>query len=201
MYRQRRVACPGVREEGARRAVWKLLRLVIVLAAATAVAAGAAAQASAAGASGQAIVNRPVGDLGQTTPPSEPTGHRPAPGWTSLVIKVDAGLSAASIRQLVADHGGEPRTSIPALHLLVVDVPSHQVGAVRAGYAKDPRVKSVELDRVRKVAAAPSDPDYGSQWSLPRIGLDMVYGSVSTCGSVFVVLLERVIHDDMPVLV
>ena len=51
-------------------------------------------------------------------------------------------------------------------------------------------VVRVERDAVRTAEAVPSDPGYDSQWSLPRIGWDQVYGSVHPSGSAVVAVLD-----------
>src|SRR5207244_6869713 len=86
----------------------------------------------------------------------------------------------------------------PALRVVVVDVSSGQLQSIRGRYQKDKRVKSVELDFVRRAAATPSDPLYPTQWNLPRIGWDQVYGSVTPSGTSTIAILDTGVDASHP---
>ena len=62
----------------------------------------------------------------------------------------------------------------------------------------NPAVARVDLDRTRSAEAEPSDTEYASQWSLPRIGFDQVFGSVSPSGSAVVALLDTGVDASHP---
>src|SRR5207244_3061749 len=62
----------------------------------------------------------------------------------------------------------------------------------------DPSVTRVEPDATRDVSATPSDSGYSQQWSLPRIGWDLVYGSVAPTGSATVAVLDTGIDASHP---
>src|SRR2546426_476706 len=145
---------------------------------------------------GQAVPAPPPVNTSQ--PPSEPSGHRPAVGTVSLLVKLVSGLTTAQEQALLTAYGGTERTSISALHLYVVDVPAAQATAIGARYLADRRVKSVELDHVRKTAASPSDPLYSSQWNLPQIGWDHVYGSVTPTGTATIAILDTGVDASHP---
>src|SRR5690349_4511011 len=143
MYRQRRVLYP-LHHKAAKQAVWKLLRFGVLLAGILVLGAAVASQ----GASASTVAEPSAGQPADPPSPSEPSGHRPASGTTSLLVKLNATLPADQVKQLVNNDGGSERTIIPALRLVVVDVPSSQLESIRGRYQKDKRVKSVELDNV-----------------------------------------------------
>ena len=59
-------------------------------------------------------------------------------------------------------------------------------------------VTRVEVDRSREKAGVPNDTDYGTQWALPRIGWDQVYGSVDPSGSAKVAVLDTGVDASEP---
>ena len=72
----------------------------------------------------------------------------------------------------------------------MVDVPAGDVSSFVDAYAADADVASVDRDRTRDAEAAPSDPAYGDQWSLPQIGWDQVYGSAQPAGFATLAVLD-----------
>ncbi|MCJ7795778.1 MAG: S8 family serine peptidase, partial [Thermoleophilia bacterium] len=69
-------------------------------------------------------------------------------------------------------------------------IPSAVAVDVVAALRADPSVLRVEADRTRSAEAAPSDPSYDTQWALPKIGWDQVFGTVSPTGSATVAVLD-----------
>src|SRR5207302_229631 len=191
----RRVHIPD--QQTSRGAAWKVLRLMVVSAGAVVLGAAVAAQGASASAP-QSFTERPVAPFANQAPPSEPTGHRPAAGTTSLLVKLNTNLSADQARQLVTDNGGSERATVPAVRVVVVDVPSGELQSIRGRYQKDKRVKSVELDFVRKAAATPSDPLYPTQWNLPRIGCVKIYGSVTPTDTSTLAILDTGLDASHP---
>src|SRR5215471_3318165 len=86
-------------------------------------------------------------------------------GTSSLIVKLVNGLSPAEQAAVIARNGGIERSSIPALRLHTVDVPTAQLEAIRHNYESDPQVVRVEVNRTRQAEAAPSDPFYSGQWA------------------------------------
>src|SRR4030095_9695371 len=101
------------------------------------------------------------------------------PATSSLLVKLVPGLSAEQEANVIARNGGITLSSIPALHLYVVAVPASEGGVAAARYQADPQVQHVEANKTRVSESIPSDPLYGNQWYLPRIGWDQVFGSVA----------------------
>ena len=61
-----------------------------------------------------------------------------------------------------------------------------------------PSVLRVEVDRERSVEGTPGDPLYTSQWSLPRIGWDKIYGRVQPVGRAIVAILDTGVDAGHP---
>jgi len=130
--------------------------------------------------------------------PTEPLGVRPHSGTVSLLVQVTAGLSSRELTAVVAAGGGAERASIPALHLLVVDVSAGRETATIAAYKADRAVRSVEIDHTRAARASPSDPSYPNQWALPAIGWDSVFGSVTPTSTATVAVLDTGVDGSQP---
>src|SRR5437660_3133667 len=181
-----------------RKALWKLVRVVVFLGGALVLGAAGAAQSVAGSSTAQGVAEPSGGAGNRSSPPTEPGGHRPAPGTTSVLVKLNTSFSADEARQLVAANGGSERATIPALRVVVVDIPSGQLQSVRGRYQKDKRVRSVEVDNTRKAAGTPSDPLYSMQWNLPKIGWDQVYGSVTPSGTATLAILDTGVDASHP---
>ena len=64
----------------------------------------------------------------------------------------------------------------------------------------DASVARVEADTSRAAEASPSDPSFASQWSLPKIGWDQAFGTVTPTGSATVAILDTGVdaaHPDL----
>ena len=181
-----------------RKALWKLVRVVVFLVGALVLGAAGAAQSVAGSSTAQGVAEPSGGAGNRSSPPTEPGGHRPAPGTTSVLVKLNTSFSADEARQLVAANGGSERATIPALRVVVVDIPSGQLQSVRGRYQKDKRVRSVEVNNTRKAAGTPSDPLYSMQWNLPKIGWDQVYGSVTPSGTATLAILDTGVDASHP---
>ena len=146
-------------------------------------------------------------DTSSAPSPSD-TSSAPAPSVTttqavtnsaSLIVQTIAGLTDADIADAIAAGGGTEVSSIPALHLHVVDVNAATVADSLTEYRADPRVESVDRDRTRDAEATPNDPAYVDQWALPQIGWDQAYGSTTISGiSTIAVLDTGVQSSDVP---
>jgi hypothetical protein len=99
-------------------------------------------------------------------------------------------MSAEQEQALVQRNGDSKRASVPALRLLVVEVPNDKAAEHGKRYQSDSQVQRVESDTRRKAAAAPNDSAYADQWALPKIGWDSVYGSVPADGSASIAVLD-----------
>jgi len=90
--------------------------------------------------------------------------------------------------------------SIPKLRIYVVEVPAADLEAVAQSYQNDSRIERVEINKTRQVEGSPSDPFFGNQWSLPKIGWDQVFGNVTPSGTAKVAVLDTGVeasHEDL----
>ena len=101
-----------------------------------------------------------------------------APSSSTLLVRLTGGLTADQQLDVITRNGGTVVSAIAPLRMYVVEVPSDLEAASITAYRADTGVESVDIDRAREAQAVPSDPDYGSQWALPAIGWDRVYGQI-----------------------
>jgi len=79
-----------------------------------------------------------------------------------------------------------------------VTIPSSSADAGVASLQANVDVVRVEVDSTRDVGATPDDTNYSSQWSLPKIGWDQVYGTVHPSGSATVAVLDTGVNTAHP---
>ena len=123
-----------------------------------------------------------------------------APAPASLLVKLVPGLTPIAQMDVITRNGGMETSSIPALRLHVVEVVAVELAAVTTRYQSDPLVEHVEENRVRISEAIPSDPLYTSQWALPRIQWDSVFGALDVPGTATVAILDTgvdALHPDL----
>jgi hypothetical protein len=118
----------------------------------------------------------------------------------SLLVKLAPGLTPDVQTAVIARNGGVELSSIPALRLHAVVVSVAELAAVKARYEADPLVEHVEDNLVRISEAIPTDPLYTSQWVLPQIGWDQVFGVLDVSGVATVAILDTGVdarHPDL----
>ena len=129
-----------------------------------------------------------------TPEPSAAPAGEPRP----YLITFAAGTSDARQLEILATAGATDVEAIPqlALRSILLDatVLTDQLATLRAV----PDVARVEPDRIRDVEAAPTDSSYAEQWSLPHIGWEELYGSVSIAGSATVAVLDTGVDASHP---
>ena len=122
------------------------------------------------------------------------------PTAASLIVKMVSGLSTEEQATVIAANGGTETSSIPALRLHIVEVPASELSTIIQNYQNDSRVVRVEENKERKAEGEPSDTDYLSQWALPKIGWDQVFGTITPAGSATVAVLDTGVdssHDEL----
>jgi hypothetical protein len=130
------------------------------------------------------------------TPTPSPS---PAPvATTSYIVTFRAASSAAQQAAALAAVGAVETASILQLQMAMVELVASSAPADAATLAADPQVRSVERDHSRDVKAAPSDPRYTDQWSLPRIGWDTLHAKGLPAGSVIVAVLDTGVDARQP---
>jgi subtilisin family serine protease len=117
---------------------------------------------------------------------------------SSLLVKLVPGLSPEQQADVIARNGGVETSSIPALRLHVVAVPTDSVATVMANYQADAQVQHVELNTKRQSEAIPADALYSYQWALPKIGFEEAYGVIVPTGTAKVAVLDTGIDATHP---
>src|SRR3989441_4173826 len=117
---------------------------------------------------------------------------------SSLLVKLIEGLTPDQQAQVIARNGGIEISSIPALRLHVIQVAPADLPQGLAKYQADPQVVNAEENKTRQSQAFPTDPLYSNQWSLPKIGWDLVFGTVTPTGSAIVAILDTGVDAQHP---
>jgi subtilisin family serine protease len=104
------------------------------------------------------------------------TWAQPAPN-VKILVKTSRGLTEAQGQAALRGHGAAVKKSIPKLDLHVIEVPAQAADAMTKALKADTKnIARVETERTRKAQGVPSDTLYPTQWALPKIGWDQVYG-------------------------
>lgn len=121
-----------------------------------------------------------------------------SPRSESLIVKFVPGLSASEQGEAIAANGGTKKAHNPSLRLHVVRTGAENLQKTLVRYKADPRVERAEIDHVRRAAGTPSDTSYSSQWALPKIGWQQVFGTYSVARSTKVAILDSGIDATHP---
>lgn len=139
----------------------------------------------------------------QPTDTSTETATETSPSWPEptepYLVKFASGTSLETQEQILASAGARSESYIRALRIHAVLLPGGARLEDSLGIlTSNASVARVEPDRTREVGGTPNDSGYGDQWSLPRIGWDNVFGSVSPSGSAKVAILDTGIDGSHP---
>src|SRR5204862_31389 len=93
-----------------------------------------------------------------------------AAGEVELVV-VMQGPFRDQAAKVHAEAGGKLKRQAGMRPAQVVAVDAAKADAVAANYRRDPRVRSVEVNRKVRASALPNDPGYAQQWPLPHDGV------------------------------
>src|ERR1019366_9111053 len=152
--------------------------------------------------SGPALEPSPL-PVALPTPRSVPEpGPQPSASAGPLVRYIVTFTPGASAGQRAAARpagGTTPVSTIPALGLAIVELPGGPAApTAAAALAADPAIKSVEQDLSRDVEAAPTDPRFADQWSLPLSGWDRLHARGLPTGRVTVAILDTGVDATQP---
>ena len=103
-------------------------------------------------------------------------------------------MSDDAARAVLSGAGATVESHVGVLRMYSVTAPVGGADALAAAAG----VTRVEVDRSREQAGVPNDTDYGTQWALPRIGWDQVYGSVDPTGTATVAVLDTGVDASAP---
>src|SRR5262249_62134362 len=87
-----------------------------------------------------------------------PEAQNTPPPTSSLIVKLISGLSTAQQAAVIARNGGFEATSIPALRLHIIEVPTAAVSTILQNYKAHPQVQSAEINKKRRAGGAPPQP-------------------------------------------
>ena len=119
----------------------------------------------------------------------------PASGSSaSYIVTFAAGVGGAQQTADIAAANASDVSAIPQLRMHAI----YATDVAAAALAASADVVRVEADGTRSVQAAPSDADYSQQWSLPAIGWDSVFGSVSPASTSTVAVLDTGVDASHP---
>jgi hypothetical protein len=128
-----------------------------------------------------------------TTTSAIPSGP-PVP----YIVTFNSGVSDAQQQTDITDANGTPGDAISVLHMFSATFPAGEDAADAQTLAGNADVASVEQDLSRDSASTPNDPRYPDQWSLPQIGWDTAYGSISPTGTATVAILDTGVDASQP---
>ncbi|MDQ6794079.1 MAG: S8 family serine peptidase, partial [Chloroflexota bacterium] len=126
-------------------------------------------------------------------------GSAPASAPIRYIVTFARGTTAQARAAALTASGATAVSTVPELGLAIVELPAGPAAAGQAAaLTADAAVKSVELDHVRDIEAAPGDPRYVDQWSLSRIGWDTLHEQGLPGGSVTVAILDTGVDATQP---
>ena len=118
----------------------------------------------------------------------------------SLIVKLVSGVTTAQRADVIERNGGTELSYLAPLRLATVQVLAADVDEAFASFDADPLVQRVEVDQKRAADAIPSDLEYASQWALPLIGWDLLFGEVDPAGTAKIAVLDtgvKATHPDL----
>ncbi len=152
-------------------------------------------------AAGAALAADPPGDWTSSPSPSSEASSSPSPSpepTVSFIVTFVSGTSASAQTASIAAVGATDVDVIAPLRMHAITLPQSGATDGVAALRADPAVALVEGDAVRAAEATPNDAAYGSQWSLPQIGWDQAYGTVTPTGTAKVAILDTGVDASHP---
>ncbi|MCP5300116.1 MAG: S8 family serine peptidase [Chromatiaceae bacterium] len=86
-----------------------------------------------------------------------------------ILVKPAAGLSDAKLDRILARVGARARQKLTGMNIRVVDVPAQAEAALARALNHTPGIAFAEVDLLLEPVATVNDPNYPSQWHLPRM--------------------------------
>jgi len=119
-----------------------------------------------------------------------------APG--RILVQPMAGLSKNKFSTILAKIGGKSFAKIKAINLHLVSVPVGQEIALSKGLSHHPAIEFAEVDeQLALTEFIPNDPDYSSQWHLPKINTQFAWPD-SMGDGVVVAILDTGVNASHP---
>jgi len=135
--------------------------------------------------------------------PTEPDPTQPDPSWPEAsepyLVKFASGTSADAQAEALAAAGAVSQSYVAALRIHSVLLPGgDSLQASLEALEANAAVTKVEPNRTREAGGTPNDAQYGDQWSLPKIGWENVFPTLSPSGSSTVAILDTGIDGSHP---
>eukprot|EP01032_Pedospumella_encystans_P029387 gene29387-33187_t len=136
----------------------------------------------------------------------------PPEQWASgrILVTTRAGLPAAEFDKIIKTHGGNSSRKLTGgkqekdgaadssgPNIYVVEMPPGREQALVQALARNPHVKSAELDGVLKMRQTPADPYYGNEWHLPMVQAPAAW-DVATGSGITIAILDTGVEASHP---
>ena len=125
------------------------------------------------------------------------------PEWVAdqLIVKPKAGLSEAQFEKILSKSKGQSVKHLKQINARVIKVPPQALEAVMRALSNHPNIDYVEKNMlVAPDAITPNDPNYSSQWHLPKIQAPDIW-DLSTGNGITVAILDTGVESSHPDLV
>ena len=116
----------------------------------------------------------------------------------AYIVRFSPGAASAQRSATLLSIDATSRGSVPQLSMEFVEFSAASHTQRAEALRNNPNVLSVELDVSRSIAAEPNDTEYAQQWSLPQVGWDMAYDTVTPIGSAVIAVLDTGIDGEHP---
>ena len=114
------------------------------------------------------------------------------------IVTFRPGTSSVDAQAALAQTSAHVDAQVAPLRMYMVTFASEAAQRDVSTLTAHGSVERVEADKKRDVADTPNDPQYGDQWSLPKIGWDQAFGVVNPGGSATVAVLDTGISATHP---
>jgi thermitase len=121
-----------------------------------------------------------------------------------ILVKPKAKARESAVRSLFAKHKVIQQESIPGIDVRVVHVPAARLARVMHALRRNRHVEFAELDLRVAPDATPSDPFFGYQWHLPKIGAPTGWDTTTGSSAITVAVLDSGVdcsHPDLSALI
>lgn len=115
-----------------------------------------------------------------------------------LLIKPMDRISGDQVKAICANHGAYIVKDLHQIGVKLIRMPEHALETVMAALENNPNIEFVEHNFIAEGAIIPNDPNYSSQWHLPKIsaptGWDINIGSTE----IVIAIIDSGVDSDHP---
>ena len=115
-----------------------------------------------------------------------------------LVVQTRKNADAALVTRTLGVHGARVRNKHAHTDVWVIDVPESQSAAISAALEKTGLFTFVEPDYIATRAAAPNDPNFGSQWYLGKIQAPSAWDISTGSSGVVIAMVDSGVDPTHP---